>query len=124
MEGGGINQAKSVFELNWLSVELVPNSAKHSKDPHTRYRNTPTLSQLFLFRGKFEAKKPEENTEETDGRKCKQCQISQVLHARGTAYEVRAAWNGTGPLFVILVLHKPLEHLVLDSDVERHLHHL
>ena len=27
--GGGDEQAKSAFRLNWLSVELDPNSAKH-----------------------------------------------------------------------------------------------
>jgi len=29
-----MNQVETVFELNWLSVELVTNSAKHGEDPH------------------------------------------------------------------------------------------
>lgn len=32
----GMNQAESVFKLNWLNVELLQNSAKHPKDPHPR----------------------------------------------------------------------------------------
>ena len=31
-----MNQGETVFELNWLSVELVTNSAKHREDPHIR----------------------------------------------------------------------------------------
>ena len=31
-----MNQVETVFELNWLSVELVTNSAKHREDPHIR----------------------------------------------------------------------------------------
>ena len=33
VEGEGMNQAETAFELNWLSVELGPNSAKHPWDP-------------------------------------------------------------------------------------------
>ena len=44
-EGGweveGMNQAESVFKLNWLSVELFQNSAKHQKDPHPRWSTMP-----------------------------------------------------------------------------------
>lgn len=39
MEGKGMNEVKG-FELNWLSVELVPNSAKQKKDPHMRWSGT------------------------------------------------------------------------------------
>lgn len=37
----GMNQAESVFKLNWLSVELFQNSAKHQKDPHPRWSTMP-----------------------------------------------------------------------------------
>ena len=40
-EGKGMNQVETVFELNRLSVELGPNSAKHQKDPHIRQLSVP-----------------------------------------------------------------------------------
>jgi len=66
-----MNQAKSVFELIWLSVELGPNNAKHRKNPDSqRCRNTPISAPDFRCSEAYSTRK---SLGEMDGRESRRC---------------------------------------------------